>query len=172
MLVEGEGPRSVVKEIEPMYVNLCDPVWGSQPLSALIPSSFLLYVHVWCMYVCMRGICVYIRMCARRGPDNFRCYSRGTTYILFRQCLPLAWNLLSRLNCLARKSQGSAYLYLPSAGITSTGSHQLFLFWGLNSCPSVCKSSTLPTEPPPFKEAVCSCLAKHPRYNRAVVFVK
>lgn len=114
MLVEGEGPRSVVKEIEPMYVNLCDPVWGSQPLPALIPSSFLLYVHVWYMYVCMRGICVYIRMCACRGPDNFRCHSRGTTYILFRQCLPLAWNLLSRLNCLARKSPGSAYFYLPS----------------------------------------------------------
>lgn len=105
-------------------VGLPTPPWP-----ASIPSSFLLCVHVWCMYVCMRGICVYIRMCACRGPDNFRCRSRGTTYILFRQCLPLVWNLLSRLNCLARESQGSACLYPPSAGITSTGSHQLFLFW-------------------------------------------
>ena len=91
----------------------------------MVQDSFYLPLYIWLQGQSkeVTGFEVHVHMCTRL------CFQRTTldvvpqllsTWLFLRHSLLLslspAWNLLSRLNWLSGKPQGSTCLYLPSAG--------------------------------------------------------
>lgn len=95
-------------------------------------QDFHLGPLVYFSYVCAHLYMPVLEVCAHvcEHIDMQCCCSECHPSCVLRQGLAFAWSLLIWFNWLARYPQGSSWLYLSSAGITSTSCRAQIFYFG------------------------------------------
>lgn len=100
-------------------------------------------------YLSARNICTCSCVCrysyVRRPEINLRCCNSGAMHCIWRQDLPLAWNLPRRPGHLASKPQRSASFHTPPA-LELHARVPTLSFWVRNSFLRACLTQTLSVE--------------------------
>lgn len=116
----------IMGHLENLWVHVCICIYIYLYMCEIVG----IYLCMWVgSHVCMR---VYTCVCTCRGqrsPSDVILQSPLPLFFL-RQCLSLDLDLPDQTRLLSREPQGSAYLYIPSVGITGTCHHAWLLYVG------------------------------------------